>query len=136
MKIALDTNILVSGLLCPFSASGEIVRMVSSGTLEVCYDARILFEYREVFLRPKFSFDQVHVDCLLEQIEACGHSVSTTPLAKRLPDANDEPFLEAAIAGRARCLITGNLKHYPVTKRQGMKVVPPTEFLEIYRLEP
>jgi len=31
-------------------------------------------------------------------------------------------------------LVTGNLKHYPAKKRQGMWVVSPTEFLEIYRI--
>lgn len=65
MKVALDTNVVVSGLLSPFGAPGEIVRMVASGALELCYDARILCEYRNVLLRPKFSFDQIHVDYFL-----------------------------------------------------------------------
>lgn len=133
MKIALDTNVLISGLLCPFGAPAEIVRMTSSGVLEICYDARILSEYWNVLLRPKFLFDQVHVGYLLEQIETCGHPVAASPLAKKLPDPNDEPFLEVALAGKVQCLVTGNLKHYPVKKRQGMTVVSPTEFLEIYR---
>jgi len=33
MKIVLDTNVLVSGLLTPFGTSGEIVRMVSAGKM-------------------------------------------------------------------------------------------------------
>ena len=33
MKIVLDTNVLVSGLLTPFGSSGEIVRMVFSNEL-------------------------------------------------------------------------------------------------------
>ena len=133
MKIVLDTNVVVSGLLHPFRSSGEIVRMVSSGDLQLYYDARILLEYKEVLLRPKFSFDPADVDDLLTQIEACGFTVATVPLIKHLPDPNDEPFLEIALSGKARCVVTGNLKHYPVKKRQGMPVVSPTEFLEIYR---
>ena len=35
MKIVLDTNVLVSGLLTPFGASAQIVRMVASGQLVV-----------------------------------------------------------------------------------------------------
>jgi len=35
MKIVLDTNVLVSGLLTPFGPSGEIVRMVFSDELTV-----------------------------------------------------------------------------------------------------
>jgi putative PIN family toxin of toxin-antitoxin system len=136
MKVVLDTNILVSGLLSPFGATGEIVRMVASGILELCYDARILSEYRNVLLRPKFPFNQVRVDYLLDQIKTCGHVVAANPLAKRLPDPNDEPFLEIALTGKARCLVTGNLKHYPAKKREDMLVLSPTEFLEVYRSSP
>ncbi|MFH1666150.1 MAG: putative toxin-antitoxin system toxin component, PIN family [Elusimicrobiota bacterium] len=133
MKVVLDTNILVSGLLSPFGAPAEIVRMAASGTLELCYDARILSEYRSVLLRPKFFFDQVHVGDILDQIKTCGHIVAAKPLPKKLPDLDDESFLEVALSGKARCLVTGNLKHYPVEKRQGMLVLSPTEFLEAYR---
>lgn len=132
MKIILDTNVLVSGLLSPFGSPGKIMRMVTIGDLELCYDARILCEYRDVLLRPKFHFDQTHVDYLLDQIKACGHEVMGEPLAERLVDQDDEPFLEIALAGKARCVVTGNLKHYPAKKRQGVLVVSPTEFLEIY----
>jgi len=53
MKIVLDTNVLVSGLLTPFGTSGEIVRMVSAGRLNLCIDARILLEYIEYY-RKKY----------------------------------------------------------------------------------
>jgi len=134
MKVVLDTNVVVSGLISPFGAPGEIVRMVASGALELCYDARVLSEYRSVLLRQKFSFNQAHVEDLLGQIEACGHVTTGKLLAKRLSDSDDEPFLEIALGGKAHYLVTGNLKHYPVDKRQGMRVVSPTEFLEIYRM--
>ena len=134
MKVVLDTNVVVSGLISPFGAPGEIVRMVASGALELCYDARVLSEYRSVLLRQKFSFNQAHVEDLLGQIEACGHVTTGKLLAKRLSDSDDEPFLEIALGGKVHYLVTGNLKHYPVDKRQGMRVVSPTEFLEIYRM--
>lgn len=133
MKVVLDTNVIVSGLLSPFGPPGEIVRMVASGDLELCYDARILSEYQNVLVREKFPFDQAHVEDLLEQIKACGYVTTGKPLAKRLPDPDDEPFLEVALGGEAQHLITGNLKHYPTKKREGMLVVSPAEFLEIYR---
>jgi len=133
MKIVLDTNVLVSGLLSPYGAPGEIVRMVASGVLELCYDARVLSEYRSVLLRSKFPFHKTQVALLLDQIKARGYVVATKPLAKRLPDPDDEVFLEVALAGKARCLVTGNLKHYPKRLRQGVLILPPPELLEIYR---
>ena len=61
MKIVLDTNVIVSGLLTPFWSSGQIIRMVSAGILILQYDSRILLEYREVLYRPKFQFDKEYI---------------------------------------------------------------------------
>lgn len=133
MKLVLDTNVLVSGLLCPYGAAGQIVEMAASGALELCYDARIFSEYRNVLLRPKFRFDQVHIDYLLDQIKASGHVVAVTPLSKSLPDADDEPFLEVAVAVKAKYLCTGNIKHYPRDRRQGIAVISPPDLLRIFR---
>ncbi len=133
MKVVVDTNVIVSGLLSPFGGPAEIIQMASSGTLQLCYDARILSEYQAVLRRPKFRFDETHVDAFLDQVKAGGHWVAVKPLAKRLPDPDDEPFLEVALAAEARCLITGNSKHYPAPRREGMPVVSPTKFLERYR---
>ena len=137
MRVVLDTNVLVSGLLKPHGAPGEIVRMASAGALQVCYDSRILIEYREVMLRPRFGFPENRVEALLDEIKACGHTVSGGPLKARLPDRDDEPFLEAAIAGEADYLITGNIKDYPASAREGIAIVSAAQFLEAYRrLEP
>lgn len=133
MKIVLDTNVLVSGLLSPFNAPGEIVRMTSAGLLHLCYDARILTEYKNVLLRSKFGFDPGHVEDLLDQIKMGGYSVTAEPLKKALPDISDEAFLEVAVTGKASCLVTGNLKHYPVSDRQGAKIISPADFLIFYR---
>lgn len=132
MKIVLDTNVLVSGLLSPFGAPGDIVRLAASGLLKICYDARILAEYQSVLERPKFKFDQVQVDYLLTQIKAAGLLTSGRSLKTKLPDRADEPFLEAAMASKARVLVTGNIKHFPRAKRADVKVLSPREFLEYF----
>lgn len=135
MKVVLDTNVLVAGLLNPYHAAGEVVAMASSGALVLCYDARIISEYKEVLTRPKFQFDQNQADDLIQFFQAQGEVAAPEPLKVRLPDADDEMFLEAAIAAQARCLITGNLKHYPAAKCQGVTVVSPADFIELYRKE-
>ena len=130
MKVVVDTNVLVSGLLAPYGPAGEIVRMVSAGHLSLCYDARILAEYAEVLLRPKFPFAPHLVDALLAQVREAGVVVASAPLPLPLPDPDDEMFLQVALAGAATCLITGNLRHYPAARRQGLPVATPAEFLQ------
>ena len=133
MKIVLDTNVLVSGLLIPFGSSGEIVRMVFSGELLLYIDARILSEYQDVLHRQKFNFDKDHIGILLDFIKLYGQFISSSPLTNRLPDPDDEPFLEVAIAGRVRSLVTGNTAHYPSQLREGINIYSPSEFIEFYR---
>jgi putative PIN family toxin of toxin-antitoxin system len=133
MNVVLDTNVLVAGLLSPFGPCGEIVRMVSCGELTLALDARILTEYQDVLARPKFRFDHDKITALLDLIEHCGVIVAASPLTQQLPDPDDEPFLEVAIAARAACLITGNQVHFPSGSCQGVTVLSPSDFLAFYR---
>jgi len=130
MKIVLDTNVLVAGLLTPFGPCGDIVRMVSSGNLTLCIDSRVLSEYREVLERPKFNFDHDKIAAILDYIEHHGWIVASTPLLLSLPDPDDEPFLEIAVSGGADYLVTGNFVHFPPELCQGAKVVSPADFLK------
>lgn len=133
MRIVLDTNVLVSGLLTPFGSSGEIVRMVFSGELILCIDARILSEYKEVLNRPKFKCDENKIAILIDFIMQYGQVVLSSPLKRSLPDSDDEPFLEVAIAGNVKALITGNKVHYPPLSREDTEILSPSEFIELIR---
>ena len=133
MRIVLDTNVLVSGLLSPFGPPGDVVRLVAAGALSLGVDARILEEYRLVLARPRFGFDAARVAELIAQIEAEGVRGATRPLRLRLPDADDEPFLEVALAVAAEALVTGNIRHFPPSRRVGIRVLSPRAFVEEYR---
>lgn len=134
MRIVLDTNILVSGLLTPFGASGEIVRMLTSGEIVLCLDARILLEYEEVLGRSKFDIDPKKRDIVMEYIRHSAQVCATVPLEKPLPDEDDSPFLEVALSSGADCLVTGNMKHFPQKCRAGIRVLSPKQFLDQFKV--
>jgi len=129
LRIVLDTNVLVSGLLSPYGAPADVVRLVVSGGVTLCVDARILVEYGQVLARPKFAFDPDKVEALLDFIESEAVPVMPTPLDHGLPDPSDEAFLEVAIAGQADALVSGNLVHDPARARAGVTVLGPADFL-------
>lgn len=133
MRIVLDTNVVVSGLLSPFGPPGEIMRLVSCGAVTLCLDARILAEYDEVLARPRFGLDPDSVAALLDFVDFNSETVASRPLTFRLPDLDDEPFLEVALGCEADCLVTGNLAHFPPQSRSGVTVLSPAEFMERYR---
>jgi putative PIN family toxin of toxin-antitoxin system len=133
VRIVLDTNVMVSGLWSPFGQPGEIVVLVAAGALPLLLDERILDEYREVLARRGFAFNPEMVESLLLQVEATGEFAVAQPLPERLPDPDDETFLEVALAAHADFLVTGNLRHFPSRLRQGVAVVSPREFIEALR---
>jgi len=136
LRIVLDTNVLVSGLLAPFGPPGEIIRLCAAGEPRLCFDTRLLAEYREVLERPRFGFDTDDVETLLAQLEGVGDLVVAPPLSARLPDRDDEAFPEVAIASGADHLVTGNAKHFPRSHRSGVSVLSPRAFLDVLRKQP
>lgn len=120
MRIVLDTNVLVAGLLNPEGNPGRVVDLYLAGEVALLVDDRILAEYRAVLHRRKFSFDTEDVSDLLDQIEAESIRISAPPLGIDLPDPEDLRFLEVAVAGGAESLVTGNARHF----KKGIHPIP------------
>jgi putative PIN family toxin of toxin-antitoxin system len=133
MRIVLDTNVLVAGLLSAAGPPGWIVEAVIAGDLEVALDMNIREEYAEVLHRSEFDFPPDRVDDLLAAIDEFGlQATAVPPCPKPLPDPDDEPVLGVA-AATGSVLVTGNLRHFPRERRQGVPVQSPREFLESFR---
>jgi putative PIN family toxin of toxin-antitoxin system len=134
MIVVLDTNVVVSGILRPLGPAGSILRLTAAGIIRLAHDTRILSEYKEVLGRAVFGFSENLVHDLIDQFEQEGLAVVGSPLPFRLPDPDDEPFLEVALAAQAHALVTGNKRHFP---RRGhrMKVLSPAEFISDFSSE-
>lgn len=134
MKIVLDTNVLVSGLLSPKGNPAQVLTLALGGALQLCHDNLILAEYTEVLARPRFRFDPKRVREVLAKIEIDGLAIEATGHQNlHLPDADDEPFLAVALAGKVDFLVTGNLADYPPDKRRGCAVVSPAVFMAAWQ---
>jgi uncharacterized protein len=130
MKIVLDTNVVVSGLLQARGNPAQVLALVLSGAIQICHDERILAEYAEVLARPHFKFDPKRVREVLNKIETDGLAFDAGGESNlNLPDPDDEPFLAVALAASADFLVTGNLADYPPDKRRGCAVVSPAAFM-------
>jgi putative PIN family toxin of toxin-antitoxin system len=135
MRVVLDTNVLVAGLLSAGGPPGWIVEAVLVGELEPAFDDAIRQEYEEVFRRPEFAFPPARIDDVLAALDQFGFVVAAaTPWSIPLPDRDDEPFLAVARAS-ASVLVTGNLRHFPLSARGGVSVLSPREFVDLLRLD-
>ena len=54
LRLVLDTDVLVSGMINPLGPPGRIVDLLREGELELTVDDRILAEYTAVLNRRKF----------------------------------------------------------------------------------
>jgi putative PIN family toxin of toxin-antitoxin system len=130
LKIVLDTNVVVSAFLKPQSIPAKILRLVLQEEIHLVANEAIFAEYQEVLERPGFALDQSRVQVILDYLRRICIFADALPETPELSDPGDIPFLEAAIAGHADVLVTGNVKHFPKSKCKGKEVLSPAEFLQ------
>jgi putative PIN family toxin of toxin-antitoxin system len=128
MRLVVDTNVLVSALLKPGSVPARALAAIWE-TETLLYDARIAGEYRSVLERPKFqAIARPRIDELLGILQTRGIDLGEVPAWEgTLIDGDDRIFIEAALAGRADAIVTGNIRHYPTDL--GFEVLPPATLL-------
>jgi putative PIN family toxin of toxin-antitoxin system len=129
MRIVLDTNVLVSGLLNPDGPPGRIIDLILDRHLVLLYDDRIIGEYLDVLARPQLDISQDRTTAILNFFRLAGEQIIAYPLkADLLPDKDDLPFAEVGISGKADTLVTGNTKHFK-TLMKDMTVLSPAELI-------
>ena len=130
MRIVLDTNVLVAGLLSATGPPGWMLEAVLAGDVDLAFDMGIRQEYDEVLRRQERGLPAGRVDALLEVIDERGVEVVAAPRwPVGMPDPDDAPCLAvAAVAGSV--VVTGNLRHFPVRCRRGVTVLTPRQFVE------
>jgi putative PIN family toxin of toxin-antitoxin system len=127
MKIVADTNIIVSGLLNPEGKPAQILNLILNQKLILLYDNRILSEYSNVLHRKKFKFPKFLIEPIIDFVKMDGEYIAAEPYKEKLPDESDTKFLEVALTGEEKYLITGNTSHYPKMKL----IKTPAEFIKI-----
>ena len=129
MKVVIDTKVLVSAFLSPYGKPADILRLLLTEKLQLCYDTCIISEYREVLHRPRFGFNLQRIDIILNFLQSSGGLVTASRVTASLPDPDDRLFWEVALSGKADCLITGNRKHIPASQCRAISIMTPAQFL-------
>ena len=127
--VVIDTNVLVSANISkqPQAATVKILSHLYKGDIRAVYNEDILKEYREVLHRAKFNLSEDDIEIMLRYIEHFGLHSERIPYEGAMPDEKDRPFYEVSLSVDASYLVTGNIKHFPITP----KVVSPAEMVEI-----
>ena len=110
IRVVLDTNVIVSGLLAADSLPATILDLALQGKIHAALSPSILAELDRVLRRPRFAFEPRKIGSFLALFKSRSKLVSpkkTLNLCKR--DSSDNRFLECAEAagevGAARAVI-------------------------------
>lgn len=108
MRVVLDTNVLVSGLITPAGSPGRILNAVFARRLTLVLTSDLAMELLGVLVRPKFrgfAFDRRRLSNLVSAVQPI---VIGDDVAIPRRDPGDRIVVEAAVAGRAEAIVTGD----------------------------
>ncbi len=129
MRIVLDTNVVVAGLLRPYNAPAMILRLVITGGIILVADDRILLEYEEVIRRQQLGINPEAAREVCDFIRDHAEIIVPHVFVKNMPDADDAMFLEVALSAKADYLVTDNMRHFPARLCRGVALTSPSEFI-------
>lgn len=126
----IDTNVIVAALRTKNhdSPTAKVMRAVFSGEVVPLFNGDILNEYRDVLYRDRLQLDKTQCDNVISFIIDKGRNLQAVPSPEEFTDPDDRVFYEVALAEPDSRLVTGNLKHYPISPI----VVTPAQFCELF----
>jgi uncharacterized protein len=138
MRIVLDTNVWISGLLWQ-GVPKQIIALAKSRAIKVFVSEPILNELEEVLARTKFQskmrslgiISQDLINLVRQLSEIC---VSISVNVPNLRDPNDAIILGTAIAANAVLIVSGDLDLLVLKEYVGISILTPADFLEVFRL--
>ena len=140
MKVVVDTNVLVAGLIGGKGPNREILRRCLSGELKPYVGNALYLEYQDLLNRDKIQAlcKQTSVS-LMEFLD--GFANVCEPIDARylwrpnLKDEADNHLVELAIAAQAQYIITNNVSDFAQAQLEhlGYEVITPEYLLEVLR---
>ncbi len=113
MKVVLDTNVLLSGLMFPQGAPGRVVAAWREARFKIVISVDQLAEIGRVLAYPKIQrilhWDSLRIEQFIRQLYVRTEVVDLTGTLVEVPsDQDDVPILAALVAAKADALVTGD----------------------------
>jgi predicted nucleic acid-binding protein len=110
---------------------GALVDAARGGRLEAVVSLHVLSEFIEVLTRPRFGVDEPTAVAFAEEIALFARVIPLMEASGTwVGDVDDDRVIEAAIAGGATYVVTGDLRIHEV-EVEGLDVITPAEALRV-----
>lgn len=133
MRVVLDTNVLLSGLMYPGSTPGRVVHAWREARFELVMTVEQLSEIGRVLSYPRIRkilrWDRATIEGFLKQLYLRTRLVDISGTAASVPaDPGDNFVLATLIASQAECLVTGDADLLALRDRY--PILTPAEFAQ------
>ena len=129
-KFVIDTNVLISALLFKNSVPFQAVKLAESQGI-ILFSEATLKELRQVLNRPKFdkylSLEDRQI--FLVKFISSSELVSIKEKIPACRDEKDNKFLELAVSGNAKAIVTGDLDLLVLNPFQTVEIITPDVFI-------
>ena len=137
MRVVVDTNVWISGLISPAGSPARVVQAVMDGQIIPVFSKATFAELRSVLVRPKISRfltrSSVEVKAFLGNLETIAEFVEAPRGTSAIRDAKDRPFLDLAASRPAPdFLVTGD-RDFDRSHYEGVAVITPSRFAALMR---
>lgn len=129
MKVVFDTNIFISALALRGSRAKEAMLRILDGRDELIVSRALIDETLAVLAR-KFSKDREALSRVAVLLSEMGQMVEPTLTLTVLADEPDNRVLECALAGQARCIVTGDRAMLELGEYEGIRILSLRAYLE------
>jgi len=135
MRAVVDTGIFVSALIRRKGTIGAVLGALRAGQYTVIYSTAILVEIIDVLGRDKFRI-KYHIEpdditALINLIRLRGELVIPSQTIAACRDPKDDKFLEAALAGAADCIVSGDADLLEMKSFESIPILRPAAFLAL-----
>ena len=134
MRAVVDTNIFIRALIKPSGPVGPVLARLAAGDYVQVYSDPVLSllvaKLALPRIRKKYSIDGSVIEATLAVIALRGELVVPTRKLKVCRDPKDDMLIEAAVAGNADYVVSGDQDLLVLKKFEQVRFVTPRAFLE------
>lgn len=140
IRVVVDTNVLVSGLISPEGFPAKIIDFWQERKYILVTSKAILQEMERVLNYPRISRKyQIGKEIIADYLRGFSVFAEVCRPTKRVfiirNDPHDNKFIEAAVNGKADLIVSGDHHLLDLKEYQGIKIFTAKEFLEELKKE-
>jgi len=132
VKVVLDTNVLLSGLMFPDGTPGRVVAAWHGARFDLAISVHQLAEIGRALAYPKIrrilDWDDTRIEQFIRQLYIRAQIVDLDAVSVEVPaDPDDAPILATLVAAKADVLVTGDSDL--LSLRDRYSILTPAEFV-------